>query len=120
MNPLFFQHPSDGSDQRVCIPSRKTRQYLHHFQIRKDPAENLFVLHLACHDGLVDAFSLERLDELSELAELQPVNGAGHSFNIGGRLLLDRGNNHFDALASRCFQDKKRKASVTGNQSVPT
>ena len=34
------------------------------FRSGKNPAEDLFVLHLTSHDGFVDAFGLERLDRV--------------------------------------------------------
>ena len=78
------------------------------------------MLDLSGHDGMVHAFRLERLDELSELAERQPMNRFRVLFDFRKRLFFDRGHDHIDTLASRRLEHQKRKFPVSRNEAVST
>ena len=43
--------------------------------IGADAGEDLLVLHLSGHDGVLDALLLEGFDEARQLAEREPVDG---------------------------------------------
>ena len=120
MDTLVFKHARHRADQRVGISCGEAREHLHHLQVGKDSAEDLLVLHLPGHDGIGYAFGLERLDQLSQLPQRQPVNRPRVLLNIGRSLFLDRRNDHLDALTPCGLEHEEWKSAVAGDQAVST
>jgi hypothetical protein len=44
----------------------------------------------------------------------------GMAFDLRECFFFDRRDDHIDSLASRRFQDKKRKPPISSNETVPT
>ena len=64
-----------------------------------------------------DAFALEGLDELGQLAERKPVNCRGAVLlDLGRGLFLDRCNDNLHALRPRGIQHQEGKLAVAGDE----
>ena len=111
MNAFVFEHFRHRADQGIRVLRRQAGEQLNHFEVGNDRTENLLVLDLAGHDGLVYAFGFERLDELAELTERHPVHGCG--------VLLDLGNVSSLIAATTMSIPWLRAASSTRNGNFP-
>ena len=83
--------------------------------------ENLLVLHLPGHHGLLHAFFVKGLDQPRQLAQRKPVDGdaavaprALVDLRVG--LFADGRDHHGEPLRPRRIQQQKRKAAVAGDQ----
>ena len=109
MDAFVSENLGDRAEQSESVLRvAKRKQKLGETPVGLDAGENLLVLDLSGHDGAGDAFSLEGLDELGELAEREPVDGRGAAlfdFRIG--LFLDGGDNDVDPLGASRVNDQE-------------
>src|SRR5262249_20762028 len=103
-------------NQCIGIFSRQCKKQFRQFPIRTNRTENFCVLHLPGHHGLVDAFLVQQVNRLAQFPEAYPMQSIHSSFEVWIGFFLDRNHRHFDSLAPRSFQNKKRKSSVAGDQ----
>ena len=108
---------ADCADQRIGIARRQREQKLRQPPVGLDAAEYLLVLDLPGHDGAGDARALERLDQLGQLAQRQPMNRGGSVLlDLGRGLFLDGGDNNFQALGTSGLEHQQRELAVAGDQ----
>src|SRR5277367_4698034 len=60
---------------------------------------------------------MQKLNRAAEFAQAHPVHARGGLFDRRRCFLANGNHSHFDAAASRTFQNEKRKIAITGNQS---
>ena len=69
------------------------------------------------HNGAMNAFTLEGLDEPGELAEGEPVNGCGAAFfDFRRGLFLDGGYHDVESLGASGVNDQEGKLAVAGDE----
>ena len=71
--PSSSQHPRHGADQRIGIFRRQRKQQLRQPPVRPDGAENLVVLHLPGHHGVLHTLLMQQFDAAAQLAQADPV-----------------------------------------------
>ena len=76
------------------------------------------MLDLAGHHDFGDAFILQNLDQLAELADVDPVQRSGQAGNLRRSLVLDRDDNHLVALALSRLEGKQWETAVSGDHSI--
>ena len=107
----------DPADQRVRVSLRKSPQHLEHTHVGNHTRENLHMLHLPRHDGLLDTFFFEKGNHLSELADSDPQNLVSDFLDTRIRLFLDCGHDQSLTSTLCALDDEKWKFSVACNQS---
>ena len=116
LDAFIFQHAGDGADQRIRIFRRQRKQQFREPPVRPDGAEDLVVLHLPGHHGVLHSFLMQQFDPAAELAQADPVETLGRALQRRRSLFTNGDHGHFDAPAARTFQDEKRKIAVAGDQ----
>ena len=74
VNAFIFQHFGYRADQRIRVARTQGQKHLGQAPVRPYGREYLLVLDLPSHDGGAHAFTLEKVDELAQFAQGQPVN----------------------------------------------
>ena len=93
------------------------KQHLGQPPVGLDAAEDLLVLDLSGHDGAGDAFALESLDQLRQLAQRQPMHRSrAVLLDLGEGLFLDGRDHDLHALRARRVQHEERKLAVAGDE----
>ncbi len=108
----------DSADQCVGISPGQTPEHLDHSQIGDRPGKQLHVLHLSGHDRLFNTVLFKERDHLAELTNADPSKSRRKALDQRIGLFFDRNNGNFGTCLLGSFENKKRKLSVSGDQSV--
>ena len=76
------------------------------------------MLYLAGHNRALDTFALEEANQLAELANADPDNAIRDPLDFRIGLLANCGYGKRDAGSPRSLEHEKRKAAITGNETV--
>src|SRR5260221_5251072 len=116
MDSFFLKHLGHRANQRICILPRQRKKHLGQLPVRPYRTENLAMLHLPGHHGLLHALALHQLDRLAQLAEAHPVQPLRNLFELRRSLFLQRDNRHLNTLAASALQNQERKSAVSRDQ----
>ncbi len=96
--------------------SRKREQQLREAPVRPNRAENLVVLYLPGHHGVLHALLVQQIDPASQLPKADPVKSFRRLLQRRRGFFANRDHRHLDAAAARSLQHEKRKIAVARDQ----
>ncbi len=108
----------DAADERVGVAARERDEHLEHPHVGQRAAEDLDVLDLTRHDGLLHALALEEAYHPPELADADPRHAVGHLLDGRVGLLAYGRDRDLDARAPRALHDQKGELAVARDESV--
>ncbi len=109
LDAFFAQHLLNAADQRGRVFFFQRSQQFDQAPVRSDAGEQTDVLHLAGHHDFGYLFALEDVDQLAELADVDPVQRGGVLRQFGRRFVFDRDDHDFMAFTARGFQSAARE-----------
>ena len=109
---LSFQRRGYRANQRIRIFLRQREEQLSELPVGPDRAEDLVVLHLTGHHGLVDALLMEQLERFAQVAHTDPMQPRGHALEFRRSLFAQRNHCHLDSLAPGRLEHQERKPAV--------
>src|SRR5947209_13559708 len=115
---LFAQNALYAANERGRVLFAKRSEQLEQTPVRLHGGEDTDMLDLAGHHDFGDAFILQNLNQLAELADVDPVQRSGQAGNLGRSLVLDRYDNHIVALALSRLEGKQWETAVSGDHSI--
>ena len=100
-NSLGFDFPRDGPQHRIVAPARDRGEHLNRAVVGREGIGEVCARDPTGHRGLLDAGSLEYIDNLLQLADLDPGELIDQRFELGFGLAPMRQCNQLDSALAR-------------------
>src|SRR4051812_16307707 len=118
LDTLILKYLPDAADQRCRVLLFQRRQQFEETPVRLNRGKDADVFYLSRHHHFGNAFALENVDQLSQLADVDPVERLRQLGQFGGGLVLNCDDHHLVSLAASRLEREGREAAIAGDESV--